>query len=444
MFKIILLLSFIFAQASFASEQSFPSDFQWCVATSAHQIEGNNFNSDWWDWEQLSGKIKNGDRSGASTNHRQLFVQDVELLKQLHVKTYRMGLEWARIEPSEGVIDWHEVDLYKQELQLYKANGIKVMATLQHFTLPKWVAAKGGWQWSEMPKRFAQFSALMASQYGSLVDSWITLNEPMVLLLAGYQNGLFPPGLKMNLQDMQAPLVNMLKAHALAYHQIKSIAGVSSKIGVAHHLRIFDAYNRLNPLDQIAAKIASKNFNWAFVNAMETGILQMSIPGQLKIDQEIPGLKSTQDFIGINYYSRDRVQFTPGGPQAFALHTTEGAELSDLGWEIYPKGLYRLLKKISRRFPNKDILITENGIADAKDAKRSQFMLEHLTQVQRAIDKGIRVKGYCHWSLMDNFEWAEGFTPRFGLFEVDYVTFARTPRPSALLFAKIAGSNSLE
>lgn len=440
-----LSLTFGLSSRLFSSEQKiyFGQNFQWCVATSGHQIEGDNFASDWWQWEQIPGHIKNGDFSGRAAGHSELWKKDLELLQALHVSTYRMGVEWSKIMPMQGVVNWVEVARYKAELAAYEMAGIKVMLTLSHFTLPLWVKRLGGWEWEGIDQAFAAYTEIVATHLGATVDYWITLNEPMVLLLAGYQAGVFPPGYKRELKHLTTPLVGMLKAHASSYHRLKSILGANVQVGVAHHLRVFDPFHKLNPLDSAAALISDKSFNWTFPQAIQTGVLKMNIPGQVKIKLKIPYLKGTQDFFGLNYYSRDRVKFLIAGKDPFSFRPTPGASTSDLNWEIYPKGIYRLLKDVAKKFEQMPIYITENGVADANDIQRLEFIHAHLKFIHRAQKEGVPVQGYCHWSLMDNFEWAEGFWPRFGLYHVDYITLTRTARPSALVFANWALENAI-
>jgi beta-glucosidase len=443
--SILIFLSGFFALSVFAGTQdvSFPKDFKWCVATSAHQVEGNNEHSDWWQWEQIPGHIKNGDRSGLACDQWGHLSEDVQLMKDLHVKQYRYSVEWAKIEPIQGTWDQKVLDHYKDEVALLRANGIEPMVTLQHFTLPQWVAERGGFAWEGFADAFAKYTQVVFDSFGPQVKDWITFNEPMVVFFAGYVAGTFPPQLHGNLQSLQIPMTNMLSAHAKAYHILHDRAKRAQtqvRVGVAHHLRIFDAESSYNPLDLLIASVSDHFFNWALPEAMRTGQLSVHVPLLISMDVSIPELEGTQDFFGVNYYSRDLMSFVPHEPY-FVLHTPEKAPKNDLGWEIYPDGMFRILTLIHERFPDLSIAITENGIADSKDAQRPQFIMDHLYQVSKAIQSGVPVEGYCHWSLLDNFEWDSGFTPRFGLYEMDYSNMSRKPRPSALLFSKIAGEN---
>ena len=424
----------------------FPKDFKWCVATSAHQIEGGNENSDWWDWEQTPGHIKNGDRSGRAPGHWDHLDEDVRLLQDLHVGQYRFSVEWAKIEPQPGVWNWDAVAHYKTELALLRSAGVEPMVTLHHFTLPRWFAAQGGWENAAAPELFARYATFVMTNIGPEVHDWITINEPMVHLVQGYMSGFFPPGRKGGFKTVMPPMIGLLHAHAAAYHAMHAIAAtpghVAIRIGIAHHLRVFDPPHGLHPLDSFLAGKFDHAFNWAFINAIETGKLKLWIPFAIRVNMRLPDVAHTQDFIGVNYYGRDIVslKFDAVG---FSLSVEKNSGLSDLGWEIYPHGFYRILKAVAKRYPDKKIFITENGIADAKDAKRAKFLEDHLREMARAMREGVQVEGYCHWSLLDNFEWGEGFAPRFGLYEVDYTTLARKARPSARRFGEIATQNAL-
>ncbi len=424
---------------------SFPKNFKWGVATAAHQIEGNNIHSDWWHWEQTPGRVKNNERSGLACDHWARVNEDIQLMKNLHIKQYRFSVEWARIETAQGV--WNEEALkhYKEELALLRAAGIEPMVTLHHFTLPFWVAELGGFEWHGFAEAFAKYTEVVYEAIGTQVIDWITFNEPMVLFAASYIAGVFPPQKKGSLQSLQVPMVNLLKAHAKAYqilHARAKQASVQARVGVAHHLRIFDPACAYHPLDLLMAKISEDFFNWTIPQALRTGQLQFYVPFLLSMNVSIPDLAGTQDYFGFNYYSRDFVKFS-FRPPFFKIKVPATAPKNDLDWEIYPEGLNRLLLEIHDRYPDLSISITENGIADAKDSQRIKFLNDHLWQMAEAMKAGVPVEGYSHWSLLDNFEWNSGFSPRFGLYELDYVTMKRIARPSALVYAKIVVENQL-
>ena len=436
---ILLMASSALAAGSKPPIARFPDGFRWCAATAAHQIEGGNSNSDWWDWEQIPGNIKNGDKSGRATDHWNRLEEDTQHLVDLGVTTYRFSVEWAKIETSDGVWDREAIAHYRHEVELLIARGIRPMVTLHHFTFPRWVRAQGAWEWSEIANRFARFTRVVFTQIAPEASEWITVNEPMVHVMGGYYTGQVVPAEKRKLDAIAPVLHGLLAAHAAAYHELHALAaekGVKIRVGMAHHLRTIDPLHFWNPLDHLVSGAADRIWNWALPEALETGTLTMQMIGTVDIHDTIEGLKGTQDFFGVNYYTGDLVAFSFS--QGVTLHHRENAKKTDLGWDIYPKGFRRVLAEVSSRFPGEGIFITENGIADATDSQRPDYLVSHLRAVARAIRDGAPIEGYCHWSWLDNFEWIEGFTPRFGLYEVDYRTFKRTPRASAALFRQAA------
>jgi beta-glucosidase len=438
-----ILLSTAAARADYLA---FPTGFKWCTATAAHQIEGYNTESDWWDWEQIPGKIRNGETSAVACDHWNRFPLDTLLQKELNVSMYRFSIEWAKIEPREGEWDLAAVLHYKAEIALLRAAGIEPNVTLQHFVLPRWFRAKGGWEWAGAPAAFARYAAFAYEAFGGQVRDWITINEPMVHLLGGYLVGLTPPG-KKDLKLAAVAMKGMLRAHGLAYralHRGAKEAGRDVRVGIAHHLRVFDPDSPHNPLDRLAAKIFDRSFNWAFGVAADTGRLRLKIPFALNVDEIIPDLAGSQDFIGVNYYTRDLVNFNFKPPLGAEVLVHEGSPVTDLGWEIYPEGFYRTLRAAADKFPGRPIIVTENGIADRRDLQRRDYLRDHLAALHRAIRDGVTIEGYCHWSLMDNFEWVEGYEPRFGLYAVDYSNQKRTLRPSGRYFSEIARANGFE
>ena len=421
----------------------FPAHFSWCVATSAHQTEGNNVDSDWWEFEKLAGKVKNQDRSGLADDHWNRLEEDIALIKDLHADRYRFSIEWAKIEPKPGQWNWDAVAHYQKEISRLRASGITPFVTLLHFTLPRWIADRGGWSSAETPLEFEKYVHFVVENIGSNVQDWVTINEPALALILGYSTGEFAPGKSNANSELLQATKNLLRAHALAYATIhKQLdARGSVRVGLAHHLAAYRPRQSWNALDILAAQILSNLNNWTFFEAVETGKFKLNIPFLVNVDETIPGLAHSQDFIGVNYYTRKTVHFSTHVPGFISFAMPAKTPVSDLGWEIYPEGILDILREVSRRAPGRPILITENGIADSKDAKRTQFLEDHLRNVYRAIQEGIPVEGYCHWSLLDNFEWAQGFSPRFGLYEVNYTDLTRRPRPSARFFSKIAAEN---
>ena len=302
--------------------------------------------------------------------------------------------------------------------------------------------ANGGFEWSGFAPAFASFSRLVYREIAPTVTDWFTINEPTISVMFGYLEGVHPPGEKREFRSVLPVLKGMAIAHAASYHALHDEAlklGRKIRVGMAHHLRTMDPWSNWNPMDRMIASVGHEAFNWGMVDALETGKLQLKVTGFMDYAEEIPGLRGTQDFLAVNYYSGDllTVSFSKG----FEQRARAEVKKSDLGWDIYPEGLTRLLVEASRRYPGKPILITENGVADSRDVLRADFLRDHLSAVASAIAQGAPVEGYCHWTLMDSFEWNEGFKPRFGLYEVDLNTFARRPRESARIYRDIIRAN---
>lgn len=413
-----------------AQRLTFPEDFLWGSATAAHQVEGGNDNNDWHEWEQ-QGRIR--EPSGIAVDHWNRFEGDFDLAKELGHNAYRMSIEWSRVEREKGVFSWEVIQHYRKMLQAARDRGLKTFVTLHHFTNPIWAAKQGSWSNPEMYKWFGDFAAYVVPNVGDLVDYWVTVNEPNVTSLLGYAVGITPPGMQ-DQAKLGAVLANFMKAHAKAYHLIKAFYP-KAPVGFAHHMRIFSPYRSWHPGDIFIAKVIDNFWNKQILSAMKTGVIKFSIPFLLDYNEEWPELAGTLDYVGVNYYTRDFLKLDLSSPQKFVLVPSDDVEHSDLGWEIYPKGLYDSINvAASYGYP---VYITENGIADAKDAKRKSYICDHLREVAQAIEDGIDVRGYLHWSLMDNFEWVDGFKPRFGLIEIDYSTQERIIRPSARALADI-------
>lgn len=428
-----------------APERRFPADFSFGAATAAHQVEGGNDKSDWWDFEGEPGRIKDGSRSGAACEHYSRFRDDIGLLRALSLTSYRFSVEWARVEPEPGRIDGAALDHYAEVADACLSQGIEPWVTLYHFTLPRWFAARGGWLSSDAPSAFGRFSRAVARALGGRVARWVTINEPVVYLYHGLLAGIWPPGLK-NPRAMALAGRSLVKAHFEAVRAIRdaeeraSGARAPSSIGLATHLRVFDPAREGNFFDRAAAAIQDAIFNWSFLDSVHRGRLMPPFGVGEALAAPLPG----HDFLGVNYYTRGRVRFDVARPGELfgAQETTLGAPVNDLGWEIYPEGIRRAVGEAHRRY-GLPVWITENGIADAADSMRAGYLVSHLDQILRSIREGVPIKGYFHWSLMDNFEWAEGFTPRFGLYAMDYPTQARSLRPSGELYGRIAAARAL-
>lgn len=424
---------------------SFPKDFFWGVATSAHQIEGNNRDSDWWHWEQQGSKIRLGEKSAAACEHWNRVEEDIALLQFLGVKMYRFSVEWAKIQDHQGRWNQKNLQHYRRELELLHAAGITPMLSLHHFTHPQWFVDQSGWLNAKSPELFLDFVKQCFLAFGDLVSYYITFNEPMVFLSLGYGANLFPPGYN---KPKACPIAldNILRAHALTYrylHEQGKNRQQKLMVGMAHHIRSFHPARRYHPIDSLLAWTADQFFHQSLLDALLTGELKIRLPLFGFYQSLIPGLAGSQDFLGINYYSRDYLRFSYRDPNRFRIEIPAGAPLTDLNWEIYPQGMGEACRRLHKMFPSLPIFITENGLADAQDKLRSAFLFAHLQQLEQLLAEGLPLRGYLHWSLLDNFEWIEGFGPRFGLFAVDYATQKRSPRPSAFYYREIIAGNKL-
>jgi len=398
----------------------FPKDFLWGVSTSAYQIEGGTAN-DWSQWEKSEKRIKKLRRKdknpddficGLACDSYHRYEEDARLVKDLNCGAYRLGIEWARIEPKEGKWNFKEVEHYRKVLQNLKDNNLKVVLTLWHWTNPIWLSSMGGWSNKKVVDYFSRYTKFIAQELGDLVDYWIILNEPMVHIAGGYITGKFPPNRKLIFLARKV-FNNLVKAHKMGYNIIHN-KYPEAKVSITKLTNYFEPAHAWCPVGAGLAKIVAWFWNKRFLN---------------KIKNEL-------DFIGLDYYFHDRIVWYPPFKKNknYRLGGV-GERITDMGWEIYPEGIYHVLKSLAKF--KKPIIIIENGLADAKDEKRADFIRQHLKYVHKAISEGMDVRGYFHWSLLDNFEWAEGFGPKFGLYGVDRKTFKRTARPSVKVYAEI-------
>ncbi len=414
---------------------NWPAGFLWGTATAAHQVEGGNTRNDWARFERTPGTIRNGDTSGAAAGHWDKVSDDIALMRDLGANAYRFSIEWSRLEPTEGTWDDAAWQHYADEITQLRAAGIEPMVTLLHFTLPLWLADRGGVTAADFPDRFGRFAAEAAKRFGPQITWWCTINEPQVQMFFGYVAGMWPPGKKDNALAVRA-FAGMLRAHAKATAALRA-GDPDARIGAASNMIVFQAASRWNLLEQVVASTVGNSFNWAFYESIKQGRIQFSAPGFPSIDEPLPELIGTMDWIGINYYRRNLVTFSPRAPGMVEIHPGTGT-LTDAGIEVYPEGLLALLRDSKKRFASLPIFVTENGLADSTGHLRASFIRTHAYAAKAAIAEGIDVRGFFHWSLMDNFEWAEGYSARFGLYRLDRTTLARTPAPGAEEFRRLA------
>jgi len=411
-----------------------PKGFLLGAATSAHQIEGGNEGNDWSAFERQPGRIARGDRSDRADDHWNRVAQDIELLERIGANAYRFSIEWSRLEPRRGTWDDEAWAHYDRELALLREAQIVPMVTLLHFTLPSWIAESGGLESADFAGAFGRFAGEASARLGSKVDLWCTINEPNVQMYNGYVVGIWPPGQRSPPAAARA-FASLLRAHGAAARAIRS-RNPKAAIGIAASVIDFQPKYEWSLLDLVATAIADGVYNWGFTDAIRDQRIRFRAPGFPEVDEPAPELAGTLDFVGLNYYRREIVHFSPGAPGMVKNSPGPGPK-NDLGWEIHPPGLARLLVQAARRY-ELPLYVTENGLADAAGDKRRAFLMSHVAAVVDALSRGADVRGYFHWSLLDNFEWADGFTPRFGLYRVDYSTQSRTPTPAADAFLGLA------
>ena len=428
--------------------QRFPKGFLWATGEDAYQHEGGNLNNDWARWEaQSPSPIDNGDRCGRAVDFYNRYMHDFKMAAADHQNAHRIGIEWSRVEPRIGEYDDKAWRRYEDMLRTMKKHGFVSFFNIWHFTLPLWAVELGGWESDEVTARWESFVRECAKRLGRYIDYWSTMIDAQIYALAGYGTGEIPP----NVKDMKRAIAvygRLIHAHAKAYHIIKEHASSDAKgvkripkIGMIYFF--FDFAPKGIFIDKIIMRQLERIFNWKLLDAVHTGRIDISVllgPSLKKEDKE---LKGTLDWIGVNYYTREIVSFNPLKPGMVSRTVYKKYPASDMGWEIYPEGLYHICGEIVKRYPGVPIMIAENGIADSKDDRRPQFILDHLAWVHRMIQEGMPVFGYTYWSLTDNWEWAKGFWPKFGLYRVNRDTLERIETVSARLFRFIAGNNRL-
>ncbi|MDP3974843.1 MAG: glycoside hydrolase family 1 protein [Candidatus Jorgensenbacteria bacterium] len=399
--------------------------FYFGAATSSHQVEGGQKN-DWTEWEKRTAERKTRSAkgnppaggwpdyilrnfpnplqaenyiSGAAADHWSRYEEDFDLAKKLGHNAHRFSIEWSRVEPEEGKFDEKALAHYRDVVRALRKRGMEPFVTLWHFTVPRWFRDQGGWLNPEAVPRFSRYVERVLGSLGRDVTFWVTINEPAIYAAESYLIGVWPPNRRNPFAYLRV-LSALAGAHRAAYAMIKR-ANATAQVGIAKNYIFFDTQWK-NPLTEAAIRIAR---GWWNLNFLER-------------------IKDAQDFIGVNYYFHAMVE------RGFSKKCD--ATHSDMGWGLCSEGLYHVLTDLARY--GKPLYVTENGLADVRDAYRAEFIDESLRAVKRAIGAGADVRGYLHWSLLDNFEWADGFWPRFGLVEIDYKTLARRVRPSALRY----------
>ena len=403
----------------------FPSGFLWGTADAAHQVEGENRNNNWWEFEQKPGHIENGDTSEVACDHYRRYREDFSLLREMNQNAHRLSIEWSRVEPNEHEFDSGQIRHYRDVLGDLREKGMEPMLTLHHFTDPLWFVRKGGWAANGSAHSFLPFVRKVVDELGDLVTFWCTINEPVIFATNGWLTGDFPPGHKGDLVGVYRVTSNMRKAHELAYEAIKRKLP-DAKVGLSHHKFLLMPASQKRR-DRTVAGIAQGVLdNWPVA------------PGQLK-----PVVQATSDFVGIAHYWGQNVAFdaSKSKQQFMRRFNPPGVPVTDMGWASDPTWMRRVLNDLKPI--GKPVYITENGIAATDDATRVPYLKAILKEVHNAIGDGVDVRGYFHWTSMDNFEWARGYQMKFGLIDVNRKTMERKIKPSGHLYGRIAKANAL-
>lgn len=448
-----------------------PPGFLWGSATSSQQIESQQ-KSDWTDFEKKVLQKKRFSTLGQGrpmpghihalgkyskevikkkTDYDERFAKDLAMAKKLAQNAYRFSVDWSRFFPKATGTKPAKtgIDFYSRILDACKKNSLAPSITLFHFSTPAWLWAKGnkekGWENEQTIDQFAELAYTLAHNFGDQVTHWCTLNEPVVYMYNGYLDGIYPPNeQRAGPREVNRLGINLLRGHSLAYKILKENARgrkIENHVGISQHIRAFEPYRNISPLDRITAALIDHAFIWDMFDALESGVFKPKMGGDtIAVD----GLAGSQDYIGLNYYGRYFVKTNLKAPSKFDILMNDpkdpNEKTNQLGWSLYPRGLYDVIAKAHKRY-QKPIYILENGTPDDADDDlfRQDFLVNHLKEVHHAIEEhGADVRGYFHWSLIDNFEWAEGFEPRFGLVKIDYENnFKRTPRQSAMLYQEI-------
>ena len=388
---------------------SFPPGFLWGTATAAHQVEGGNWNNDWWVWEHDPNSMC-VEPSGDACDHYHRYREDIALLAELGFNMYRFSLEWSRIEPESGEFSSAALDHYSDVIEACHEAGLEPMVTLHHFTTPRWVTARGGWANAETAGLFARYTERAMARLGDLLALVCTINEPNVVATMGYLVGLFPPG-EHDFSRRAAANEAFIEAHRQAVEIVRA-SGAQAGLSLAMS-------------------------EWVTLDGGKEAVMSLREPYEDVFLEAARG----DDFIGVQTYTRTRV-----GPSG-QLGPEDGVETTLMGYEFWPEALEATIRRAWEETKGMPILVTENGIATRDDTRRIEYVRRALQGVGRAIEGGIDVRAYTYWSTLDNFEWAFGYGPTFGLIEVDRTSQERTLKPSARWLGEVAsrnGSNGLE
>jgi beta-glucosidase len=420
-------------------ELVFPSSFMWGAATAAHQVEGANDRSDWWEWESRPGTPCR-DRSGIACDHYYRYPGDAALLAGLGFDTYRYSIEWARVEPEDGAFDKAELDHYRRMTDAVVAAGLRPMVTLNHFSLPLWVARLGGWTSDRTAALFARYCDAVVRALDDRVAWYTTINEPGIVAFGGYLGALdFPPGTR-DLASWERASEGLIAGHRLGRAVVKA-ARPEARVGLTHAMIEWEADERGRPFmewlrrrNEDAFLEAAADDDFVGVQAYTRVRVHVSLVSSLLLRLVLRSRRATAAVIPPIVRRQARDPEPPLPP---------GTRRTQMGYELWPEAVAATLRRAARLLPGRDLVVTENGVATDDDAERIEFIDRALAAIHAEIEAGLPVRGYVHWSALDNFEWVRGYSQRFGLIGVDRVTMERTVKPSARHLGAIARTGRL-
>jgi len=436
-------------------------EFLWGVATSSYQIEGG-VNADgrtpsiWDTFAKTPGKVVNGDNGDIACDHYHRYQEDVRLMKDLGINSYRFSVAWPRIFPEKGKYNPKGLDFYKRLIEKLLENNIKPMATIYHWDLPQWADDLGGWLKRDVTNWYLEYAAKLFRELGDVVPLWITHNEPWCASMLGYFLGEHAPGHK----DLREGLIashNILLSHGLTVEAFRQTNLKNSQIGITLNLQ--PAYPATEKEEDVmAARLFDGFFNRWFLDPLfkarypnDMLTLYSNVIGKLDFikEEDLKKISLPIDFLGVNYYTRTILKYNPLSPMMVEQVQGTG-KVTDMGWEVYPEGLYQLLNRLQSDYTKIPLYITENGAAFpdqlsseniVHDTERITFLQEHFAASLRFRNEGGNLKGYYVWSFLDNFEWAYGYSKRFGITYVDYATQKRILKDSALWYKEFIAQN---
>lgn len=409
---------------------SFPADFLWGAATAAHQVEGGNVNSDWWAWENDSTAAhRPAEPSGIACDHWNRYREDIALLARAGLGVYRFSVEWARIEPLPGHFDQVALDHYSDMVDACLEQGVMPFVVLQHFTLPRWVEQAGSWLNPQMPAWFAHYTRAVMARIGKRLSYVATINEPGNLMTRGYPRTYPTPPFKQDLDAFYRACSTLNDCHLAAREAIRQTHS-HIRVGMAHALQHWTSDRGGAPLVEFARTLHEDLF---FREAAKDDYIGVQTYTELTVNAPAFAAPVLRTILRSPMLVRKLVlPVLRRSAQDIErkAHKPDGTRRTLMGYPYAPKAVGHVIRRVAKLFPGKDIILTEHGIATADDAERIEYTSTSLAEISQAIAEGVPVRGYFHWSLLDNYEWWDGYRPTYGLFAVDRTTRDRSAKPS--------------